>query len=167
MPRALTAGTKDQIEVDREFAKKLLEEERLRWPSSMEIPGDEDFARQLQDEIDEAEQSGGYPEAAAKAFETDFGDMAMSSKGEDWEVNFNQVRMLPKELQAIRGKYGIPPFMGMRANPEGYDLAHPPKGEIGMFASVLTAGFKVPLDKYERAILPHLVLASIQLTPNS
>ena len=36
-----------------------------------------------------------------------------------------------------------------------------------MFASVLATGFRVPLDSYERAILTHLQLAPIQLTPNS
>ena len=36
-----------------------------------------------------------------------------------------------------------------------------------MFASVLTTGFRVPLDKYERVILTHLELAPIQLMPNS
>ena len=57
--------------------------------------------------------------------------------------------------------------MGMRMNPEGYSHAHPSKGAIGMFTSVLATGFRVPLDRYERAILTHLELAPIQLTPNS
>ena len=72
-----------------------------------------------------------------------------------------------KELRGIREKYGIPPFVGMRTNPTSYRRSHPPKGTIGMFASVLAAGFRVPLNKYERAILTHLELAPIQLTPNS
>ena len=72
-----------------------------------------------------------------------------------------------RELVAIREKYGIPSFMGMRANPQGYGGAHLPKGVLGMFPSVLLAGFRVPLDGYERAILDQLGLAPIQLTPNS
>ena len=75
--------------------------------------------------------------------------------------------MSPKELCAIREKYGVPSFVGMRANLEGYGHTHHSKGVIGMFASVLAVSFRVPLDRYERAILTHLELAPIQLTPNS
>ena len=93
--------------------------------------------------------------------------MASSTKDEDWEVNQGEVGMSLRELQGIRGKYSIPTFVGMRANPIGYGRAHPPNDAIGMFVSVLVAGFRVPMDKYERAILTHLELAPIQLTPNS
>ena len=53
------------MEADREFVEKLLEEERLRGSGSIEILDDEEFALRLQEEIEEAEQLGGDPDAAA------------------------------------------------------------------------------------------------------
>ena len=58
-----------------------------------------------------------------------------------------------EEIAGIREKYGIPSFVGMEANPLGYGRLHPPKGCIGMFASVVAASFRVPMDEYEREIL--------------
>ena len=75
--------------------------------------------------------------------------------------------MTGEEVAEIREKYGIPSFVGMAANPLGYGRSHPPKGCVGMFPSVLAAGFRVPMDDYEREILDTLRLAPIQLTPNS
>ena len=75
--------------------------------------------------------------------------------------------MTNEEIAKIREKYGIPSFVGMEANPLGYGRSHPLKRCIGMFASILAAGFRVPMDEYEREILDTLRLAPIQLTPNS
>ena len=47
MPRFPVASTRGQVEADRELAKKLEEEERLRRPGLMEIPGDEEFTLRL------------------------------------------------------------------------------------------------------------------------
>ena len=93
--------------------------------------------------------------------------MATSTEDKVWEVNSGEVAMSLKELRSIRERYDIALFVGMRSNPRGYDRSHPPKGAIGMFALVLAAKFRVPMDSYERAILTHLQLAPIQLTPNS
>ena len=131
----------------------------------MEVPGDEEFALRLHEKMEEAKQSGGDPDAAAKALEIDFGEAASSTEDEEWEVNRGEVMMSIVELRNIREKYGVPPFVGMRSNPTGYGRSHPPKGCIGMFSSVLAAGFRVPMDDYEREILDTLRLAPIQLTP--
>ena len=75
--------------------------------------------------------------------------------------------MTNEKITEIREKYGIPSFVGMEANPLDHGLLHPPKGCIRMFTSILAAGFRVPMDEYEREILDTLRLAPIQLTPNS
>ena len=167
MPRFPVASTRGQVEADRELVKKLEEEERLKRHGPVEIPGDEEFALCLQEKMEEAEQSGGGPDAAAKALEIDFGEMTSSTEDKEWEVNRGEMMMSIGELRNIREKYGVPLFVGMRTNPTGYERSHPPKGTLRMFASVLVTGFRVSLDKYERVILTHLDLAPIQLTPNS
>ena len=167
MPRFPVARTRDQVAADSEFAQKLEEEEQMRQSELVEIPGDEEFALRLQQEMEEAKQSGGDPDAAARVFEIDFGETASTTKDEEWEVNRGDMAMTLKELRVIREKYDIPLFVGMRTNPTDYGRSHPPKGTLDMFASMLALGFRVPMDSYERAILTHLQLAPIQLTPNS
>ena len=98
MPRFLMVRTRDQVAVDREFAQKLKEEERMRPSELVEIPGDEEFALRLQQEMEEAEQSGGDPDAAAKAFEIDFDETAFTTEDEEWEVNRGDMVMPLKEL---------------------------------------------------------------------
>ena len=48
IPKGPIVGiTREQIETDREFIKKLLKEVRLRGPSPMEILGDVEYAQRL------------------------------------------------------------------------------------------------------------------------
>ena len=84
--------------VDRELAQKLEEEERLRQPGLVEIPGDEEFALRLQAEMEEAKQSRGDPDTVAKALESDFGETTSSTEDKEWEINRDNVGMSLKEL---------------------------------------------------------------------
>ena len=119
MPRFPVARATEQIEADHEFAEKLVEEERLMGSGLMEVPGDEEFTMRLQEEMEEAKKSGGDPDAVARAMEVNFGDTASSTEDEEWKVNRGEVRMTLEELSGIRKKYGIPAFVGMRANLPG------------------------------------------------
>ena len=85
----------------------------------MEVPGDEEFTMRLQEEMEVAEKSGGDPDAVARAMEVNFGDTVSSTEDEEWKVNRGEVRMTLEELNDIRKKYGIPAFVGMRANLPG------------------------------------------------
>ena len=55
MPRVSVVSARDQVEVDHEFIKKLLEEERLKGFGLMEVPGDKELAQRLQEDLHEAE----------------------------------------------------------------------------------------------------------------
>ena len=45
---AIMVGVRDQMEADHELTEKLQEEERLRGPSSLEVPSDANYAHCLQ-----------------------------------------------------------------------------------------------------------------------
>ena len=48
-------------------------------------------------------------------------EIATSFEDEEWEINVDdEILTTEHELSAIREKYGIPSFVGMGANPQGY-----------------------------------------------
>ena len=168
MPRATFSRVRDQIKADRKFAEMILLRERVGEPSPIEVPGDAEYAQRLHEEINEAAQSTGEQYGDEVVPEGEDNQPATSSDDELWEINTtNEPVLTDEEIAEIRERYGIPSFVGMEANPLDHTRSHPPKGCIGMFASVLAAGFRVPMDEYEREILNTLKLAPIQLTPNS